>query len=66
MPEADQDARKLPLEKSNRNARITICSGGASTAIQDEFVSRGFSDVGTIGQGRFENYLGDLANVPTS
>src|SRR5882672_9574294 len=60
MPEADKDARKLLLEKSNRNARITICSGGASTAIQDEFISRGFSDVGTIGQGRFEHYLGDL------
>jgi hypothetical protein len=66
MPEADQDARKLLLEKSNRNARITICSGGASNGIRDEFVRLGFSDIGTIGRGRFEHFLGEIASVATS
>jgi hypothetical protein len=66
MPEADKDARKLLLEKSNRNAHITICSGSASAGIRDEFGRHGFSDIRTIGQGRFEDFLGEFASGATS
>jgi len=63
MPEADQHARELLLQRSNRHAQLTICSGSRSTAIRAEFISHGFSSVRTIGQGRFEDFLGESATA---
>jgi hypothetical protein len=57
MADADREARMLLLEKSNRNAKIMIYSGGSSTRIQGEFCSRGFRSVGTVGKGHFEDFL---------
>ena len=58
MASADEKARKLLLEKSNRDAHITICCERRNTAIRNEFDAHGFQQIETFGEGRFEDYLG--------
>lgn len=57
LPVADERARELLLKKASRGAQITICCGGRSSYVSDEFRGHGFSRVKTIGGGCFEDYL---------
>jgi hypothetical protein len=66
MPQADEAARALLLEQSNRNAEITVYSGSASREIQDEFVGRGFPHVRVSGRSRFEDFLSSLPTATSS
>jgi hypothetical protein len=59
MPKADDKARELILKKTNRKARIEIFCGGDTELISDTFAGDGFSDVNTLGNHLFEDYLGD-------
>ena len=54
----DDKARELLLEKSDRDAHITIYCGSTNTTIRNEFYSQGFQQVETFGESRFEDYLG--------
>ena len=58
MADADEKARELLLEKSNRNAQIEIWCGGRSSVICNEFAAKGFQQVKTSGKGQFEDFLG--------
>jgi hypothetical protein len=58
MADADEKARELLLEKSNRNAQIEIVCGERSSLIRNEFTARGFQQIMTFGEGHFEHYLG--------
>jgi hypothetical protein len=66
MAQADEAARALLLEKSNRNAEIKVYSGSASTEIRDEFVARGFSHVRVSGKSRLEDFLYSLPTATSS
>ncbi len=57
MPTADEAARTLLFNTSNKDATITICSGSRSTAIRDEFASHGFTRLETFRNGLFEEFL---------
>jgi hypothetical protein len=57
MASVDEKARELMLQESNRDAHIAIFCGGKSTAICNEFKSRGFRRVETHPEGRFEDFL---------
>ncbi len=57
MASADEKARELLLQKSNRDACITVCCGHRSTTIRNEFDVHGLQYIETFGQGRFEEYL---------
>lgn len=61
MADADEKARELLLEKSNRSAEIEIWCGGRSTAIRDEFAAKGFKKVRACKKSHFENYLDAVA-----
>jgi hypothetical protein len=57
MASVDEKARELMLRESNRDAHIAIFCAGKSTAICNEFKSRGYQRVETFGEGRFEDFL---------
>jgi hypothetical protein len=57
MPFADEEARKLLLEKSDKSAKITLLCADRNTAIRDQFKSRGFSEVEMFKNGLFEQFL---------
>ena len=57
MASVDEKARELMLQESNRDAHIAIFCGGKSTAICNEFKSRGFRRVETHPEGCFEDFL---------
>ncbi len=54
MPSADQDARKLLLEKPTKDAGIELFCGQRSTYIHDEFKLHCFTRVDAFKNGRFE------------
>lgn len=59
MPRADEDARSLLLEKSNRNATIEIFCGGGTSKISEMFSARGFRcEISARGH-HFEDFLND-------
>ena len=57
MPGADEAARRLLLNTSNRHASVAIYSGQRSTLIREEFLSHGFGRVERVGPNRFEDFL---------
>lgn len=57
MPTADEAAKTLLLNTSNKDAGVTICSGRGSAAIRDEFGSHGFTRIETLRNGLFEDFL---------
>jgi hypothetical protein len=57
MPIADEDARRLLFEKSNKNSRITVLCGGRSKSICEEFKSHGFVHTTVSNTGRFEEFV---------
>jgi hypothetical protein len=59
MPVADQDARRLLLEQSNKKSRITVLCGGRSKSICEEFKSHGFEHATTSKSGRFEEFVAE-------
>ena len=57
MPSADEAARTLLLDKSNKDARVSICCGEGSEAIRDQFVSHGFRRLEPLKTKFFEDFL---------
>ncbi|HVC00464.1 MAG TPA: hypothetical protein VNJ12_14185 [Candidatus Dormibacteraeota bacterium] len=62
MSPADQKARRLLLEKSNRQAKITLVCGDKNALLHGEFKSRGFVEVEQFKRGLFEEFLGDQSS----
>jgi hypothetical protein len=59
MPAADEQARDLLFQNSQRGADIVVCCGSNSGAIRKEFSDKGFSKVTSpSGNGYFEDFLG--------
>ena len=56
FPEADENARRLLFEGSNRRALLTISCGSATSRIRQEFRELGFTGVVEAPE-RFEDYL---------
>jgi hypothetical protein len=59
IPRADKKARELLLDKANRGAHIEVFCGQDTQAVCHAFSSNGFSDVTTLGNHLFEDYLDD-------
>lgn len=57
MPLADEEARKLLLEKSNKKTKITLLCGEKNASIRGQFTSRGFTQVETFKAGLFEEFV---------
>jgi hypothetical protein len=57
MAIADEKARELLLQKTNRDAAISVFCGGDSSSIRDEFLTHGFKSVKTSGLGYLSDYL---------
>jgi hypothetical protein len=57
MPKADVRARDLLLKDTNKEASITVLSGGDSKRIADEFRDAGYKTVKTFGRGYFEDLI---------
>ena len=53
---ADEHARSLAFDTSNRNILLTICCGRDTDRVGNEFVQNGFSQVRTDSK-RFEDWL---------
>ena len=64
MPQADESARKLLLERSNKSVRLAICCGDDTTPkLEMEFRDQGFSGIRRVGT-TFESFLAsEAANV---
>jgi hypothetical protein len=58
MPEADERARKLILNEASREAQVSVCCGGSSDTICEQFRSLGFQHVESKGSARFQDFLG--------
>lgn len=57
MPKADVRARNLLFRNTNKEASITVLSGGDSERISGEFGDAGYKDVKVIGRGFFEDLI---------
>jgi hypothetical protein len=57
MSAADEKARSLLLQKSNRAARIEIFCGRSTTSIASDFDAHGFRDVSAVEGHHFEDFL---------
>jgi hypothetical protein len=57
MPKADVRARDLLLKDTNKEASITVLSGGDSKRIADEFRDAGYKTLKTFGRGYFEDLI---------
>ena len=57
MPKADVRARDLLFKNTNKEATITVLSGGDSERIAGEFRDAGYKDVKVIGRGYFEDLI---------
>jgi hypothetical protein len=57
MPKADFRARDLLLKHTNKEASITVLSGGDSGRISREFRDAGYRNVEVLGRGYFEDLI---------
>lgn len=57
MPIADEAARSLLLDESNKDANVAAYCGSRSSSIRDEFSSNNFTTARDTGEGRFEEFL---------
>jgi hypothetical protein len=56
LPGADAEARRLLLEKGNKNSLLTICCGQDTDRLKKEFVEAGFLRINSDSR-RFEDWL---------
>lgn len=66
MPAADERARNLLLSAPDAHVRVGIFCGASTKSVSDEFVEQGFSNVYTLGNKLFEDYLAFETKVPAS
>jgi hypothetical protein len=63
MPTGDIRARRLVLEKSNRDALVEIYCGPSTKSISETFASKGFRRIQTSGNSYFEDHLRSSTRV---
>jgi hypothetical protein len=56
LPSADERARCLLLDTSNKDVRLTVCCTNGTTSIEKEFCDHGFENIES-GTPRFEDFL---------
>jgi hypothetical protein len=57
MPDADEKACKLLLQKANKDAQVRVVSGGSSESVVQRFTENGFHSVQKIPHRRFEEWV---------